>query len=339
MLNIPMPKPIARRAILTGVLALPFVARGAKADIVWRVGHSAPVDFPVHKRLLEAASVIAEKSGGQMQMQVRPSGELGAPVGLMSQVRAGTLDAAPLNGQVLATGFSGAALPLAGFAFAGYDTVWKAMDGELGAFLRQRLKERLGIVAMERSWDFGFRIISTSGKAIKTAGDLEGLKIRTPPETDNVSLFRALKAKPLATPLDALATGLAQHVLDGQEGVLPLLKYANLANVQSVCSLTNHVWDGQWICVSQASWTKLSDKLKDTVAEAMNTAAAGQRADTVAENDQVRKEMEAKGLAFNAVDPSSFRTALRKAGYYDVWAKRLGDDGWSLLEKFAGRLA
>jgi TRAP-type C4-dicarboxylate transport system substrate-binding protein len=338
MPKIVLTAPIPRRAALTGALAAPFVARPARAEIVWRIGHSAPTDFPVHTRLLQAAAAIAKKSGGEMRVEVRPNGEMGAPVGLLSQVRAGTLDAAPLTGQVLSASFTGAALPMVGFAFSGYDKVWAAMDGELGAFLRQRLNDRLGIVAMNRVWDFGFRIVSTGGKVVRTAADMEGLKIRTPPEVDNVKLFQSLKAKPLATPLDALKGALEQHILDGQESVLPLLKFAGLDDVQSVCALTNHVWDGQWICVSKASWTKLSDKLKTVVADAIDDAGTGHREETAADTAKVRQELEQKNIAFNTVDSASFRTMLRRAGYYDAWVKRMGDDGWSVLEKYAGSL-
>ena len=54
-------RPLSRRAALgRGALAgvaIPFLPRLARAaEIVWRVGHSAPIDFALHLRLLEAAT-------------------------------------------------------------------------------------------------------------------------------------------------------------------------------------------------------------------------------------------------------------------------------------------
>jgi TRAP-type C4-dicarboxylate transport system substrate-binding protein len=114
---------------------------------------------------------------------------------------------------------------------------------------------------------------------------------------------------------------------------------ARLYLVQSVCAMTNHVWDGYWMCVSGKSWSKLPQKLKDIVAAAFNESGLHQRQDTVANEGQIQQELEAKGLKFNAVDTESFRQVLRKAEYYSAWQKKMGNDGWSALEKYSGRLA
>lgn len=329
---------IPRRAVLAG-LAVPFLPRFAHAAaFTWRVGHSAPVDFPLHLRLIEAAETIAARSEGQMAIDVHPNSELGSPIGLIAQVRAGTIDVVPLTNQMLASNLTVAALPMAGFAFSGYDQVWPALDGGVGTFLRGQIQQRLGLVAMDRSWDFGFRQVTTSVKAVNTATDLAGLRLRTPPEADFIGLFQALNALPVAMPLGGLMQALSSHSIDGQESVLPLVKAASLYNVQSFCALTKHVWDGQWICVSGASWSKLPAKLKEIVAAAFQESGLNQRQDTIANEVKIRAELEAATMIFNSVDPLAFRTMLRKSGYYAAWKTKMGDDGWTALEKYTGRL-
>ena len=324
----------------TAGLAAPFLSRPAKAaDVTWRLGHSAPADFALHIRLVEAAGAIAAGSKGKMLLQVYPNSELGGPVGLMGQLSAGTLDAAPLTNQLLSSNLAFAALPMMGFAFPGYEQVWGALDGDLGTLLRKQIKDRLGLTAMTRAWNFGFRQVTTSTKPIKTADDLGGVRLRTPPEADLIGLFQALKAVPLAMPLTGLEKALVAHTIDGQEGVLPLVSVAGLWRAQSFCALTNHVWDGHWICVSGKSWTALPAALKDVVTAAFDEAALHQREDTISNETRLQKELEAKGLKFNTTDSASFRKMLRQAGYYAAWQKRLGDDSWSALEKYAGRLA
>jgi hypothetical protein len=44
-------------------------------------------------------------------------------------------------------------------------------------------------------------------------------------------------------------------------------------------------------------------------------------------------------MAFNTADPASFRDKLRSSNYYANWRKEFGDDAWTLLEKFSGKLA
>ncbi len=327
------------RAALAG-LAIPFLPRGARAaEIVWRVGHNAPVDFALHLRLLEVANTVATRSEGKMAIKIYPDGELGSTVGLLAQARAGKIDAVPLSNQVLSATLAVAALPMLGFAFSGYDQMWPALDGGVGTLLRTQIQQRLGLVPMERIWDFGFRQITTGDKPIYTAADLEGLRLRTPPEADFFALFQALKALPMAMPLSGLEEALTTGAFDGQESVLQLVKAASLQNVQSFCALTNHLWDGQWICVSGSSWSKLSPKLKDIVTAAFDESGLKHRQDTALSEAGIRVELEAAGMKFNGVDPKTFRAALRKAGYYAAWKAKMGEESWALLEKYTGSLA
>ena len=332
-----------RRSVLGGAagaaLSAPFIARAAEdPEIVWRIGHSAPADFALHVRLVEAAGEIAARTGGKMQLKVFANSELGGPVGLLSQVRAGKVDIAPVTGQLLATNLTLAALPMVGFAFASYDRVWAALDGELGTFIRARIKERLGLVAMDRCWNFGIRQITTNGMSIRSATDIQGVRLRTPAEADFISLFHALNAVPVAMPLGDLATALHTRAVDGQEGVLPLVKAARLDRYQSACALTNHVWDGHWMCIADRSWANLPDDFKPIVATALNNGGLNQRKDTVEADIAARRELEAAGMVFNEVNVDTFRSVLRGAGYYAAWRTKVGDEGWAALEKHSGHL-
>lgn len=321
-------------------LAVPFIIRPARAaEITWRLGHSAPTNFPLHVRLVEAAGEIASRTQGRMRMEVYGNSELGSPVGLFAQLRAGSIDVAPMTSQLLSSNLALATLPMVGFAFSGYERIWAALDGELGAFIRQQIKERLGLIAMDRCWDFGFRQLTTGGRIVRTAGDIEGLRVRTPPDAELIGLFQALKALPVAMGLADLPRALQSRAVDGQEGVLPLVKIAKLGRYQTVCALTNHVWDGHWMCVGGKAWAKLPDDLRDVVARALNGAGTNQRKDTMETDASIRQQLEAGGMVFNAVDAGSFRSMLRSVGYYAEWRKRTDADGWALLEKYSGQLA
>lgn len=334
---------LSRRGALRGGaagLAMPFLPRLAgAAEVEWRVAHGAPSAFPIHARLLEAASAITARTGGKIEVRVVPNGELGSPIGLLAQVRAGKLDATLLSHQVLSGDLQVAAAPSVGFAFPGYDRLWEAMDGDLGSLLRQQLRERLGLFTPKRCWDFGFRQLTTASKRIETAADLVGVRIRTPPEASLLALFRALNAVPLGMPLEALDRSLRSHVVEGQEGMMPLVDVAQLYEVQSACALTNHVWDGQWVCISAASWNKLAPSLRDVVIAALDESGLRQRQDVASNEARVRTSLEARGMRFNAVDLPSFRATLQKSDYYTGARVKLGDSAWAVLEKYSGKLA
>ena len=322
-------------------LATPALPRFALAapEFQWRLGHTAPEAFPLHKRLVAAAAEIGAKSAGRIQLTVHPDSRLGGQLGLLQQVRGGAVEMTPVTGQSLAGVLGPVFVQSVGFAFAGYEKLWPAMDGDLGRAVRAQIKERLGVVAMERCWDFGFRHITTRNKPLRVAADLNGLKMRVPIDPDLTGLFQALNAVPLGMNLQDLMPALRSGAVDAQESLIPFVQAAQLNEQQSFCAITNHTWEGQWLCVNARAWTRLPDTLRDMVAAALDRAALAQRADTVTDEADMRKDLTAKGMTFNTVDPASFRSMLRSAGYYDKVRQRVGDELWSALEKYAGRLA
>ena len=58
---------------------------------------------------------------------------------MLAQVRTGGIDFFTPSALVIATLVPVAAINAVGFAFADYDQVWKAMDGELGAHVREAI--------------------------------------------------------------------------------------------------------------------------------------------------------------------------------------------------------
>jgi TRAP-type transport system periplasmic protein len=50
-------------------------------------------------------------------------------------------------------------------------------------------------------------------------------------------------------------------------------------------------------------------------------------------------QLAAKNLVFNSVDSAPFREALSKGGFYQEWKGKYGEEGWSILERYAGKLS
>ncbi|GAC1339977.1 MAG: TRAP transporter substrate-binding protein [Acetobacteraceae bacterium] len=332
----------SRRALLGGglaVLATPALIRRAHAaEFSWKFGHTAPTSFPLHVRLAEAAAKIGQDSGGRMELLVFPDGQLGGDNDLLSQGRSGAIEFCQPTGQIMASLLPVTAINALGFAFADYDKVWPAMDGELGAYVRGQVTAKLGLVPMERMWNLGFRQITTSTKPIKVAEDLVGLKIRTPVAPSLVSLFRTLKAAPLALQLPEVYSALQTKVADAQENPLNFIASLKFYEVQKYCSITNHVWDGHWFCANGRAWAKLPADLQQIVARNLNAAALLERQDTMEADRTIRGELEGKGLVFNTAETESFRDGLRKGGFYKEWREKLGEEPWTLLERYAGKL-
>src|SRR6202044_854902 len=129
---------------------------------------------PMNGRAPEMATAIKTQTGGRFDLQIFPSSQLGSDTDTLSQVRSGGVEFFTLSGLILSTLVPAASINGLGFAFPSYDAVWKAMDGDLGAYVRGQIA-RTNLLAMEKIWDNGFRQTTTSTKPIATPDDLRGM--------------------------------------------------------------------------------------------------------------------------------------------------------------------
>ncbi len=327
---------------LTGAIApalfAPTVARAQNAEFAYKYANNLPVTHPMNVRAQEMAAKIKAETKGRVEISIFPSSQLGGDTDMLSQLRSGAIEFFTLSPLILSTLVPNASISGIGFAFPDYASVWKAMDGDLGTYVRGQIA-KAGIVAMDKIWDNGFRQITTSTKPIETAADLKGLKIRVPVSPLWTSMFKAFDSAPASLNFAEVYTALQTRAVDAQENPLAIIATAKLYEVQKYCSLTNHMWDGFWFLANRRAFEKLPEDLRTILAKNINEAGLKQRDDVFALNNSLRKELAEKGLAFNEPKVDSFRDQLRKAGFYAEWKGKYGDEAWATLEKYTGQLS
>ncbi len=326
---------------LAGTAALPGVSlaqAGKPAEFKLKLGNDLPVTHSVNLRLKEAIAAIAAETQGRVAIELFPNNQLGSDSDMMSQIRSGALELATFPGTVMSTLIPVTAITGVGFAFSGYDKVWAAMDGAVGNHIRAAI-EKVGLVPFSTVWDNGFRQITTSTKPIKTPEDLKGFKIRVPVVPLWVAMFKTLGAAPVSLPLSEAYQALQTKVADGQENPLALIESAKFFEVQKYCSLTNHSWDGFWFVAGGKVWKSVPADLQQLIAKHINAAAKKQRDDIARANTDLQKQLEAKGLVFNAVDNAPFQKALAAGGFYAQAKEKFGAEAWGLLQQYAGQVA
>ncbi len=257
---------------------------------------------------------------------------------MLSQIRSGGVEFFTLSGLILATLVPAASINGIGFAFPDYDTVWKAMDGDLGAYVRGEIS-KAGLVVMDKIWDNGFRQTTSSTKPINGPDDFKGFKIRVPVSPLWTSMFKAFDAAPASINFSEVYSALQTKIVEGQENPLAIISTAKLYEVQKYCSLTNHMWDGFWFLANRRAWEELPEDVRTIVAKNINAAAVKEREDVAKLNAGLQQELAGKGLVFNQPDVAPFREKLRSAGFYAEWKGKYGEQAWALLEKAVGKLS
>jgi tripartite ATP-independent transporter DctP family solute receptor len=336
---------MTRRRLLAGVsvtlltpAAAPRIARAQQAQWTYKYANNLPETHPMNVRAREMAAAIKQETNGGFDLQIFSNSQLGSDTDTLSQIRSGGVEFFTLSGLILSTLVPAASINGMGFAFADYDAVWRAMDGDLGAYVRAQIA-KANLVAMDKIWDNGFRQTTTSTKPIQTPDNFRGMKLRVPVSPLWTSMFKALDASPASINFNEVYSALQTKVVDGQENPLAIISTAKLYEVQKYCSLTNHMWDGFWFLANRRAWEALPDDVRSIVAKHINAAGLKERDDVAKLNASLQQDLAAKGLAFNRPDPAPFRDKLRAAGFYTEWKGKYGDEAWSLLEKAVGKLA
>jgi TRAP-type transport system periplasmic protein len=309
----------------------------AQSEIKLKYGTAFPADHPGTLRIKEAAEAIGKDTGGKVELQVYPTSQLGSEPDMISQTRAGAIDIMSTAGTNLQTLVPTAGINGVAFAFKDYDTVWAAMDGDLGAYVRAALL-KVNLYAYDKCLDNGYRNITTASKPIVTPADLKGFKIRVPGIPIWISMFKALGASPTAIPFGELYSSLQTKVVDGEENPLALIQSAKLYEVQKYCSLTAHTWDGHFIFANAKKLQALPKEVQESLSKNLNAAALKERADVAKLNADAQAELTKLGVIFNKPDQAPFRDLLKSSGFYAEWKAKYGDEAWAKLEKYSGKL-
>src|ERR1700752_1388704 len=187
-------KASAASAVLGGIGA-PLVARAQTAEFTYKYANNLPDGHPMNARAKEMAAAIKAETNGRFDLQIFPNNQLGSDTDMLSQVRSGGVEFFTLSGLILSTLVPAASISGIGFAFPDYDTVWKAMDGGLGAYVRGEIT-KAGLVVMAKIWDNGSLRTTPAKKPINGPDDFKGFNTRVPVSPVCTSMFKAFEAAP-----------------------------------------------------------------------------------------------------------------------------------------------
>src|SRR4029079_10292701 len=205
-------KASAASAVLGGICA-PWVARAQTAEFTYKYANNLPDGHPLNARAKEMAAAIKAETNGKFDLQIFPNNQLGSDTDMLSQIRSGGVDFFTLSGLILATLVPAASISGIGFAFPDYDTVWKAMDGGLGAYIRGEITKS-NLVVMNKMWDNGFRQRTSPTKPINGPEVFKGFKIRVPVSPLWTSMFKAFDAAPASINFSEVYSALQTKIVE-----------------------------------------------------------------------------------------------------------------------------
>lgn len=274
-----------------------------------KLAHALDVTHPVHKGMVFMAERVAEKSNGQLTIEIYPSQQLGTERQCLELLQIGSLAMTKVSAAVMENFSPKIQIFSLPYIFRDREHAYKVQDGPIG---KQLLEES------EQYWlrgltyfDAGYRSFYAK-KPIEKPSDLEGLKIRVQESVTAINLVRALGGAPTPISWGELYTALQQGVVDGAENNPPSFYLSRHYEVCKYYSLNEHTSVPDILVMSTVAWNSLDDQEKQWLEEAVKEATDYQRQLWQEAEQEALDAVQAAGVQIIRPDKSAFAEKTRK---------------------------
>jgi tripartite ATP-independent transporter DctP family solute receptor len=290
-----------------------------------QLAHVYPEGSPVTEASRAFAEAVEEGTGGSVEIDVFPGGELGGDQELGQSLVDGSLDASFLN-----YGSSGLD-PMVQFHVLPYivtdydeaDALYYG-DGYVAEVTSEALSG-LGLEVLDYV-ENDFRDLTNSSNPVRSPEDLAGLQIRVPELPMFIDLWEEWGAQPIALPFPELYTALQQGTVDGQENGINLTADSNFQEVQDHMTLMKWSYSTSAIIFNGDVWASLSEEqqqvLDEGAAEASQLSRDLMREQTAEKLETLSQDMEITELT--AEETAVFEEAGQRI--WDEYAETFGED-------------
>lgn len=212
------------------------------AEVVIDVGYSTQGKDITSQGIEKWKSLLEEKSGGTMSMELYLDGTLGDQGDILNNMQMGEADITIADGALLAEyGSPDLGILFGPYLFTDWDQVDKLTEGEWFAKENGKLNDN-GIQIVAANWHQGIRNIFTKNP-VKQVGDLKGLKIRVPNNQIQIEETNAIGASATPLSMSDVYQSLQTGVIDGCENTLSTLLNMKWCEVAKNVYEDEHVYN------------------------------------------------------------------------------------------------
>ncbi|RMF38823.1 MAG: TRAP transporter substrate-binding protein [Alphaproteobacteria bacterium] len=294
---------------LLGAAAALTLAAGTVSAAEWRGWNIHVPGYPNTIAMDRFAELVAEKTGGEITLQMFHGGTLGSQPDAIEQVRIGALEIGNFN-----LGPIGPVVPEANvvslpFIFKDVDHMFRVLEGEGGKMIAAGM-EKKGLVPL--AWyDAGARSFYNSDHPINSPEDVKGLKVRVMNNDLYSGMIQQLGGNPSPMAFAEVYQALKTHVVDGAENNWPSYESTGHFEVAGFYSLSQHLIIPECVCINADVYHALTPEQQKAVREAAEESAVLQRKLWAEREKASREKVEAAGVKINLIsDKAPFQAAM-----------------------------
>jgi len=285
-----------------------FVASSASAQTLraWNIHSDGHPNTAAMDRFAE---LVAQNTGGEIEVDVFHGGVLGSQPDALEQVQLGAIDVGNFNLGPIGPIVQEANLVSLPFIFRSVPHMFRVLDGEAGDIVSAAMAEA-GILPI--AWfDAGARSFYNNTGPINSPDDVAGMRIRVMNNDLFTGMVDAMGGNGTPLAFSEVYTSLRTGVVDGAENNFP--SFLNVAHyeVAGFYSLSEHLIIPECICMNTGVFNSLSDDMQTAVVAAAEEAALYQRELWAIASAEARTQVEAAGVVVNEIaDKGPFQEAM-----------------------------
>jgi len=310
-----------KNLVLVGLAATNLLLGAAAADAeTLRLAHESSSSSLIQQAVELFASKVSEKTEGAVEIRIYPDGQLGDEASITDGVGSGSIDIG-LGGvaDAIDPRLNVVTLP---FLFSDMDAVHAFLDSEVGKEVFATGTEN-GF-HMLGALDSGFRQFTLVSGPVEAPADIQGVKIRTPPNPVLLATLSALGALPQSIPFGEVYTSLQAHIVDGVEPEIRDFQDQKWYEVAKYLSISNYVWTPNYWFMNADRYEGLDDAARTAIDEAVSETTQWYRSELDSTYARVTSELEAAGVTVNMVEQGPFRELVEPV--YEQFSREWGAD-------------
>lgn len=291
-------------------------------------------DSHLHNTVLnEWAQEAKEKTNGRLILKVMGSSQLGGERDYVEGMQLGNIEMAQVSSAAVNGFLNDFSLLSFPYFFKDYAEMEKVFNGPMGEALFSEL-EGIGIKGL--TWfSNGFRNVYTKNTPVTTPADMKGLKIRVMESDVMIATLNAMGASGTPMAYSELYSAIQQGVMDGAENALGNIYSDGYYEICKNVSLTEHFAPPGVVAISQKAYNSLPDDLKEYLTESAVRFGKMERERDEKLQEEMKKNLEEKGVQINEVDKQSFIDAT--ASVYTDYADGISSNVKAMAEEELGK--
>lgn len=293
--------------------------------VSFKFAHGYPVEAHTHKGFEQLKELASEKSEGNIDMSIFPSGQLYNDMGVVDAISTGQIEAGATTFEMLTSLVPSAELIVLP-VFDDYKHLHRSLDNGV----REIFEEEFAKVNLYPIiWgDFGMAYYASKGTPLKTPDDFKGKKVRTtsplmskyveaaggtPITMPGAEVVQALQRGTIDAGLSAPVAFIAQQYYEVTDN------YTGPQNAGISISLVNLDW-----------WNSLSEETQNIISESAKEVEGWMSEEVQRQSEVDAKTLSEKGMEFVEVDKESFKEVEEKV--LEEFYQSTGDIGKEIME-------